>query len=319
MEGRIVEITEEKYHASPEINASLLADFAASPDDALLPRVAKKCFDVGHQFEDYVFQNVSGDPWFDSKYSVVGLETNEPDASFEVVNSGVDLIKYLEDNHNKYFTKASEYKTLSKTKENAYLWIQEHIKADGKHLISKFNFDMIKKMASNFLDKMKVDLFGDGSSYFVRELLERAQFQKMVFWDDKRAMLDVLLIWDGTAFVLDIKTFIEGQFYRMFKNKYAPIQCRHYTESAESLIGQYGIERVHRKLFFLAAKKAAESKPLMFSTCIAESHAVKDESLYALTDAYNDIVHSFRQWDEEGRPGKGYKEHREHTVYPLYT
>ena len=312
----ILEITEEEYQASPEINASLLADFADSPDKALLPREAKQCFDLGHQFEDFVFQDVSGDPWFDKKYLVPELDTKEPKSAFEIVNSDVDLEKYLEENHSKYWTKA---KTLNKKNESAYHWINEHIKArkSGRRLISKFNHEMVRKMASNFLDKMEIDLYGDGSFYPVRQLLEQAEFQKMVFWDDKRAMLDVLFVWDGTAFVLDIKTAIDGQFFKMFKSKYAPIQCPHYTESVGSLIGQYEIERVHPKLIFLVARKAAESKDLKYSACLAESHSVLDECIHGLTEAYQDIVSDFRQWNKDGRPEKGYKEHREHFIYPL--
>ena len=316
MTGKILEMTEEEYHARPEINASLLSDFADSPDKALLPRQAKQCFDLGHQFEDFCFQDVSGDPWFDNKYHVVDLDSKEPKSVFELRNSDIDLKMYLAENYSKYWTGAEK---LNKKNENAYNWIQEHIKArkSGRHLISKFNYEMVKKMASNFLDKMQVDLYGDGSFYPVRKLLEQAEFQKMVFWDDKRSMMDVFLVWDGTAFVLDIKTAIDGQFFRMFKSKYAPIQCPHYTEGAESLIGQYGIERVHPKLIFLVARKAAESKDLKYSACIAESHSVKDECIRELTEDYQDIVLDFRQWNKDGRPEKGYKEHREHFIYPL--
>ncbi|MCK5611228.1 hypothetical protein KAR91_55675 [Candidatus Pacearchaeota archaeon] len=313
MAGKILEMKEAEYHARPEINASLLADFADSPDKALLPRQEKKCFDLGHQFEDFVFQDVSGDPWFDSKYAVCDLDTQEPEGSFSVVKSGVNLEEYLVENKKKYFTVKGE---PNKTRLNAYNWIQEHIKAGDRHLISKFNFEMINKMASNFLDKMQIDLFGDGSYYPVRQLLEHAEFQKMVFWDDKRAMFDVFLVWDGTAFVLDIKTAAERQFYQMFKSKYGPIQCRQYTEGAESLTGQYGIERVHPKLIFLVANKGAESKDLKYSTCLAESHSVQDDDLYWLTEEYQQSVHELREWNEAGRPEKGYKEHTNIRLYP---
>lgn len=312
MAGKILEMSESEYHERPEFNASFLAEFSDSPDKALLPRVDKQCFDLGHQFEDYVFQSVTDEPWFDDKYSVCSLDTKEPGAVFDLVKSGVDLEKYLADNKEEYFTTKG---ALNKKKSNAYNWIQEHIKGDGRCFISQFNLDMVKKMASNFLDKMKVDLFGDGSFYLVREILEHAEFQKKVFWDGKKAMFDVLLVWEGTAFVIDIKTAAEKMFYQMFKSKYGPIQCRHYTEAVESLIGQFGIERVHSKLIFLVATKASESKGLEYSTCLAESHSVRDGDLYWLTENYQNLFSEFYDWDREGRPMKGYKEH---TDIPLY-
>lgn len=318
MNGKIIKMSEGTYHARSELNASLLADFADIEDKALLPRQEKQCFDIGHQFEDFVFQEASNKPWFDSKYSVTELDSEEPEKSFNIAKSGVDLEKYLAENHETYFTKASKYTKLNKTNANTYNWIQEHIKSGGHHLISKFNFEMIKKMASNFLDKMKIDLFEDGSEYTVRELLEHAEFQKKIFWGDKKAMLDVLLIWDGTLFILDIKTAAEGQFYNMFKNKYGPIQCRHYTEAGESLIGQYGIERVHHKLWFLAGIKAAESKPLEHSSCIAESYSVHDDDIEEATEKYHNIVDRFYQWDKAGRPKKGWRKHRQIRLYSRY-
>ncbi len=318
MAGQIIEMTEEEYHARPELNASLLADFADIEDKALLPRQEKQCFDVGHQFEDWVFQQVSGDPWFDSKYKVIELDTEIPDKVFDLVNSRVDLKKHLEENRPKYFTKKSDYQELNGKMVNSYNWIQEHIKAGGRHLIGKFNFEMIKKMAVNFLDKMQIDLFGDGSRYPVRQLFECAEFQKKVFWDGKKAMFDVFLVWDGILFILDIKTAAEGQFYRMFQSKYGPIQCPHYTEGAESLIGQHGIERVHHKLFFLVGIKASESKSLDFSSCIAESYSTQDEAIRGVREDYKDIVFRFNEWDKDGRPPKGWREHREIPLRSRY-
>lgn len=277
---------EQKYRAAPGLNYSLLADFADSPDRALMPRQGHGYFEMGNIFETIFEDEICGTNHFSETYFVADLRGSIPDKICRWLDDGTDLATC--------FTYNKDGVTRSGTQKNVHAWLDECLRCPGKRPVSQTMMTEIKAMVANM---MKVELMGVP----LVTILRNCQFQVPLYWQQdgiqKKALADIIaqvnINGQPTMICFDLKTSVDlPKFRRMFSNRYV-WQHTHYIEGAMA-----NYENVYPNMIFLVASKA---EPF-----ISQSFEIADKSKGYVEDKYERLCDEFSEWDLAGRKPKGW-------------
>jgi hypothetical protein len=283
-------ITEKEYRAAPGINYSLIADYASSPDRALMGHEPKSYFDFGNIFEIRLQDKITGENLFQDKYFVADLKGNIPDK----------LCKWLEDDTDlqECYTYNKDGKTRSGKCKNIHAWLDACLENPGKHPVSQDVMAQIDLMISNML---KIELFGAKLTDIL--VPENVQFQVPVFWESgtikKKALIDIVALvrmqGENINLLFDIKTTANHtQFKRMFRAKYW-IQNIHYVEGSTIKLGA-----TYPKMIFLAASK---EEPYIAQPYELETGSTAIEIL----SRYKELCEDVSLWVAQGKPKRGWR------------
>lgn len=286
---------EEKYRAAPGLNYSLLADYADSPDRALMPREPKGYFEVGKVFETVFQDEIEGTNQFAETWFVADLKGAIPDKIVKWFDEVTDLATC--------FTYNKDGFTRSGTQKNVHAWLDACLEYPGKRPVSQTMMKEIKAMVSNML---KMEIMGAP----LVDILQNCQFQVPLYSEQngikKKALFDIVaqvnMGGQPTMICFDIKTAANlGKFRQSFKSRYI-WQHAHYLSVAKA-----NYKNVYNKMVFLVASK---EKPY-----IAKPFEIADKSMGYVEEKYDDLCLQFDQWDKGGRPAKGWLPMEQLTVW----
>lgn len=288
--GTYLDTSESEYRAWDALNYSKLADFYDSPDVALQVREDKSYFEFGRAFE-LLAQDVSkGTYYFEDRFFICNAKGLMPDKLAQWVETGADLSTMF---------KLNKDGSRSKAAARKHDWLDACIQHPGKMPMSQFEYDQLCIMLCNFMDMI---VYG----HQVRELLKIADFQVPILWEHngvlKKALLDVLINTGAKVYPFDIKTAADtGRFKRSLRSRYW-IQDTHYSEGVTAVCD----EQVMSFMFLVASKQ----EPFL-----AQPFGIEDDSYDAARDEYDRLCSDFIDWDQAGRPAKGYRAYEDIKLY----
>ena len=292
---KIMNMTEQEYREAPGLNYSLLADFADSPDKALMEREPKSYFEVGKIFETLFQDEIQGTNRFSETYFVADLSGTIPEKIVKWLDEGSDL--------ESCYVYNKDGVTKSKTYKNVHAWLDACLEFPGKRPVSQDMMAQAKAMVANMC---KVELFGIP----LVTILRSAQFQVPIFWQSngiqKKALLDIVadVEMEGvkSKMVFDLKSSADlPKFKSMMRSRYF-WQDAHYLEGAYHNFGS-----VYPNMIFLAASKA--------EPWIAQPFEMAEDSRNHVQNKYDHLCEEFQKWDATGRPKKGWKPMEEIKIY----
>lgn len=279
--AEILNVTPREYHRIKAINSTHLAEFAESPDHALMRIKAKQVFTLGHAFEDIVFWKVSGDrSRFDARFFTANLGT-PPDKIVQAIESGADLSSL------EVLTVKGERNGRNAT---LHSWIDACQEHHGLKPLSLDEFNVLNRMAENLV---RMDLDGPCG-----DIIGACEWQVPITWErrgiKKKALIDLVLRVGDETCIYDLKAYASLSMFRQTLKSKAWVQSLHYTEGANAVWGG----TVHPMVFLVAEK----AEPYL-----AQPFRVHPDSMESAEMRYLSLCDDFMAWDYAGRPARGYK------------
>jgi len=287
--GTYLDTDEKTYRAWPGINYSSLSRFSESQDHCLMPWPAKSYYEEGTAFELLIEDRAKGTAKFAERFFLADAPGAMPDGLAGWIDEGKDL-------GNLYtYTQKGE---LHGGKKRLHAWLDACRDHPGMMPMGKDQMVMLNKMVDNF---MLMELYGHPLS----KILAIADFQVPIIWEasgiKKKALVDVLIQTKDKTYAFDIKTAADiYRFKSMLRNKYW-IQDVHYSEGVAMVCNN------PMPFMFLVSSKA---EPFL-----AQPFGVDPDSREYAKQEYAELCNRFVEWDESGRPAKGWKGYEEIRIY----
>lgn len=295
-EGTYIDTSVEEYRKWPGINYSSLANFAESQDHALMEIPAKSYFEEGNAFELLIEDSAKGTNKFGERFFIAEAPGTMPDDLAGWIERGESL-------NEKY--RVNKDGSLNKGSKRLHAWLDECQKNPGKMPVGKDRMEMLNKMVENF---MVMQPFSDiGTENTMAEILPVSYFQVPIIWYVgkmmKKALIDFIVDTGKTIYAFDIKTAADiERFVWMLKKKYFIQECHYSVGLGQVFPGKKIIWR------FAVSSKAA---PYLSQPFSIDPYTLIDKCM----PRYQELCRKYDAWVKDGKPPKGWKEHKHINVY----
>jgi len=293
-----------QYHANPALGSTNLGAFIEHQDYVDLGVEPTGFMEVGNIFEKRVEEEVTEnqvyfDEYFESDMNLKAesaawkkilplFERDEPPAADEIAGLYV-------------YTDKGELHTTHKNLHRAL----DQIKTHGfRRLVPADMVEKTKRMLENF---KRVELPGFPVSLFKMLRGYNARFQVERFWKHQsgqecKMKSDIELFYQDTdgawhGLLIDLKvTSTWAQFVQNWKRKYI-WQYMHYSDGFGRLCRENGL--IQEPMLYIICESSAPY--------LVNSWELAQYEIEALRTEYNEHVENFYNWDQAGRPAKGYR------------